>query len=470
MATSATRRIKIIFDGSAKGLVRATKTASAALNKFRLDAQKQVLNVGGGVMGALGSALAAAPALLKPAAIAAAVGLGGVMAPVLAGTIVSTILLAVGGGVLAAGIMGAAKDSRVQSAWKRFGANASKTFSRFSQPFIKPLVRAAGTFDKALRRAEPTIQRIGRIAAPFIDKLAPGIVGFIEKLLPGVERGTAAAGPFFELLAAHGPRLGDSITRMFDAFAKGSPGALRFFDRFLTFVEKAIPKTGEILTWITDMGVKFETFASSEGLKRTRDGLTALKDDVLSGLGSAWRDVSAAVDDNTSSWKTLKDAVNKAIEALGPALKFGLEQAGIQLNIMINTFAKLVTEIGKSVEGLRLLDELWRRWTGTDRGIMWKRTPPAGGRGDIEGFAKGGNARGWIMAGERGRELINLGAGGGRVYNNRDTEQMMGGGGGTTVIHNHIEIGGEVVRTVKTVVANENRQTRRRVLAGTGAR
>lgn len=45
------------------------------------------------------------------------------------------------------------------------------------------------------------------------------------------------------------------------------------------------------------------------------------------------------------------------------------------------------------------------------------------------GRAHGGNATGVVMAGERGPELIDLGAGGGRVTNHKQTEAMLGGGG-----------------------------------------
>lgn len=53
----------------------------------------------------------------------------------------------------------------------------------------------------------------------------------------------------------------------------------------------------------------------------------------------------------------------------------------------------------------------------------------------IPAFARGGLATGLAIVGERGRELVNFGAAGGRVRSNPDTEQMMAGlqGGGLTV-------------------------------------
>lgn len=49
-------------------------------------------------------------------------------------------------------------------------------------------------------------------------------------------------------------------------------------------------------------------------------------------------------------------------------------------------------------------------------------------------------------------------------------QQSLGLGAGGLVIENHIEIGGEVVRVVRSEISQANRQLRRRVLAGTGSR
>lgn len=87
-----------------------------------------------------------------------------------------------------------------------------------------------------------------------------------------------------------------------------------------------------------------------------------------------------------------------------------------------------------------------------------------------------GNASGGLtqpkrayLVGERGPELWSEDRGG-RITNAEDLRRMLSGGsgGGTTVIENHIEIGGEVVRVVRTEIKASDRETKRRVTAGVG--
>lgn len=67
------------------------------------------------------------------------------------------------------------------------------------------------------------------------------------------------------------------------------------------------------------------------------------------------------------------------------------------------------------------------------------------------------------LVGERGPELLTMGPQSGTVTPNHAL-------GGPSVLEAHIHIGDEVVRVVRTEINESNRQVRRRVLAGAGAR
>ncbi len=459
---SPIRAIKIRFTGDAKGAIKAGKETERAIDGVKRKAEKVVAtSAAGGMLDALG----ALPSQLKGAAIVAAVGLGAVMAPSLASALISGVLLAVGGGVLAAGIIGAAKDSRVANAWKKFGNQASKTFTKFSQPFIKPLVRAADTFRKALKRAEPTILRLGRIVGPIIDKLAPAIAAIAERALPGIARAVEASMPFLE--AFLDPRWGDAIGSFFDSMAKGAPNALVFFRRFVGFLQDAVSGTGKLLTWLSDFGAKAEALWKGPEFTGLREALKSFKDHVLAGVKSAFEDIGKAIQDNSAKWKEIKDNVAEFIAFAGPGFEKLVAFLGQSTANGIILLSELALWISRVIEGLTKIDDLYRRLTGKDKFIKVDREGKSG-NGGFQGFASGGRGSGWVMTGERGRELVDLGNGG-RVYNNQETEQMLAGGGGTTVIENHIHIGDEVVRVVKSVVREANRSLKRGVLAGAGA-
>ena len=67
------------------------------------------------------------------------------------------------------------------------------------------------------------------------------------------------------------------------------------------------------------------------------------------------------------------------------------------------------------------------------------------------------------LVGERGPEFITMGNSPGKVTS---AEAGIAAAGGTTIVENHIEIGGEVVRVVRTEIKANDRNTKRRVTAG----
>ena len=470
MAQSATRTIRVRFDGSAKGLIKAAAEAGIAVEGFEKQVKKSTSpavakSVGGGLIEGLTDALGSIPSVLKGAAITAAVGIGAVMAPALAGVLISGVLLAVSGGVLAAGIAGAAKSPKVAKAWGKFARQASVVFERFSKPFIAPLVSAAGYFARALARAEPTIRRIGETMAPWVIELASATAIFVEKLMPGILTAVTAAGPFIDILSVHLPLIADSISGFFAAIAAGSGSAQIFFDRFLTWVEGIIPKLGGFLTWLSDLGIKMEQFSKGPQFTALVDALINLKDNVLAGVKTGFDKIKFSVDANSVTWHQLALDIESTIKTLGPVVKWFSDLVGESIGAAIDWFADLYRAIS------RVVTIVWSLITGLDRlpGNL------AGGnihvsKGDIPGRAYGGpvTAGRSYLVGEQGKpEIFTPGATG---YITPMDKAGAGSGMAPIIVENHIEIGGEVVRVVRSEIRESNRSTKRAVLAGAGAR
>jgi hypothetical protein len=468
MAVSATRTIKVRFDGTAKGLIAAAAKAGIAVEGFEKQANKSSANIaksGGGLVGGLIDTLGSLPSVLKGAAIVAAAGIGVVMAPAIASAIISGVMVAVGGGVLAAGIIGAAKDPKVVKAWQKVGRQATVIFERFSKPFIKPLERSAKFFSAALARSEPTIRRIGETMAPFVEQLAFSAALFIEKLLPGILTATTEAQPFIAIMLDHLPKLAEAIGGFFTAISAGSDSAQLFFDRFLTWVEDVIPKLGGVLAWLANLKPKIDEVSAR--LTPIKDALVAVGDFIVTGMKEARDLFHKWLDDNKVKIDTFIGQLGGFVKDTGPAFRLTILGIAFAFILFADNVILLVDALNKL-----------KNWYNANKSWLQIFTIlPIGGSGAILGKLPGKAGGGPVdagrsyLVGEKGPEILRMGSRGGHVVPNHQLSQASDGGtSGPLVIENHIEIGGEVVRVVRTEIRASDRALKRAVLAGSGAR
>lgn len=220
----------------------------------------------------IGPILAQAP--MSPPLIAAATA----AIPAIGAAVSAGLLMALGGGVLAAGIISAVKDPKVGAAFANLKTRAGKAFAGFGEPFKAPLIRAASTFGATIERIAPALKRMGETMAPLIDKLAPAFATMLEKAMPGIEKAVTASVPLFEKLAEHAPKIGEAVSKFFSKVAEGGPGAVKFFDNMLKVATVALPLVGSALNQLT--GHFNATFAIWRG--------------IFNGIAAGWRFISGA--------------------------------------------------------------------------------------------------------------------------------------------------------------------------------
>jgi hypothetical protein len=87
---------------------------------------------------------------------------------------------------------------------------------------------------------------------------------------------------------------------------------------------------------------------------------------------------------------------------------------------------------------------------------------------ELAGRASGGPvlAGRQYLVGERGPEILTMGGSSGRIMNAEQTAAALSAPAQPIVVENHIEIGGEVVRVVRTEIKQNNRDLKRTVKAG----
>lgn len=255
----AKNKVTLTFAGDSKDLERATnrvgralddvddkaKRSGGLLDKFGDTGGEAARSFGLRFQERVGPLVANAPVSGPLVAVVAAA------APAAAAALSSGILLGLGGGVLAAGILGAIKDPRVAGAFTQLKTRATTALAGFSEPFKGPLIRAADTFGDALERMAPALKRMGVAIAPIIDKMAPAFAQMAEKAMPGIEKAVKASVPLFEKIAEHAPAIGQAISEFFEFIAKGAPSAVKFLDILLKGVEFVFPAVGRALALLT---------------------------------------------------------------------------------------------------------------------------------------------------------------------------------------------------------------------------
>lgn len=333
----------------------------------------------------------------------AAGGLAYSLSGVIGAAISSALLLALGGGVIAAGVAAAMKDPQIKAATDGLKKEFGESFAEFGQSFKPGVLNFLGRLkDDIGPQMSPMIDHLAAVFAPLTDDLGDGLIGFLQNALPAITRAAEAAGPIFETLAESLPQLGADIGYFFDKIAESGPAANVFFNDLLGAI-------GWIIKRIGDM-INFFTFA-------------------YVGIRAFWVDVARAA---MKAFDMILTAAEKGLSwvpGLGPKLegarksfsdfrkKANAELDAIEDETVTVTIKQVFTTVGSAVVDLA--------------GIVGKRKA----HGGVSGAASGGARGGLTLVGEHGPELVGLPAGS-QVHSNPDSMRMAsgGGGGGDTIV------------------------------------
>jgi len=297
----------------------------------------------------IGPILAQAP--ISPPLIAAAAA----AIPAIGAAVSAGLLLALGGGVLAAGIASAARDPKVAAAFSGLGDKAKKAMSGFGDPFKAPLIRAAKTFGDSLERIAPAFLRMGQTMAPLIDKLAPALAQLAEKAMPGIEKAVAASVPLFEKLAEHAPAIGAAMSKFFTKIAEGAPAAIKFIDVILKAAAVVLPLLGTALNQLT--GHFNATWAIWRGIfNGIRAGFRAVQTTV----STVWAAVRGVFGAMSTGIGLVRSAFHTAVAGIVNTFQFLLQGARTYwgaLQTVIGTVSGVVrgmfTRLGSAIGTLR---------------------------------------------------------------------------------------------------------------------
>lgn len=361
--------------------------------------------IGSALPGVIGGAIEKMPPMGSAIATVLITGLVASFAPALGAAIAASLTLALGGGVLAAGIMAALRDPKVKAAFEGFVAEAKSAFEKFGEPFREPLIRAGKTFSQLLKDIQPQIRKLGETIAPVIDVLAPALADFLKAVLPGIQKAVEASVPLFETLAENLPLLGKAVSDLFEKVSSNGPAMTLFFQDFLYVLVGITETVGDLIGWLSGLYLS------------ARETTAAMTHDFTVFARAALRAIDHVVQ---ATWK--------AMSIINPAAKAALGGAKREYDKFVKDANRKLDDLDKSVTvsvRFRIVGQAAASAAIRTAEILHSMGYAAGG---IVGAATGGLHGGLRMVGEHGPELMELPPGT-RMNSNPDTERLLSGGG-----------------------------------------
>lgn len=153
----------------------------------------------------------------NPYVLAGIAGLVATLAPLIGTLIGGALVLGIGGGLAAIGIMAAAKAKVVQDAFGKMKDTVGKTLSEAAKPLEPVLVHVANSVSSFAKAAGPMLKSI------FTD-MAPVLQGFFDHLMAGFKAAAPALKPlvaaFNGLMTALGPVFEQLIVNIGEALGE----------------------------------------------------------------------------------------------------------------------------------------------------------------------------------------------------------------------------------------------------------
>lgn len=308
---------------------------------------------GGAAINSVQDLFAAIPGNVKGAIAAGLIGAAVIAAPGIAAAVEGAVLVGVGGGAIAAGLVLAARDPKVAQTYSELGSSISRELQQAAQPFVSELMAAAPALGTAFERELPAIRGILATASTAVGPLLRGVTGFAHALLPGIQAATAASMPLIRALAGSLPALGNAVSNLLAGISRGGPAAQAalsgIVSQLITIINalamaaaaaapflNALAKAGDLLGVADSHSGRIGVLSDTIGKAGGQASLTATQYGMLSG---AIRSTVAQA-----------DALNESFNRL-----FSEQMAVDQANLAVNVGMSNLTETIKGNK--KTLDE-----------------------------------------------------------------------------------------------------------------
>ncbi|MGW3888884.1 hypothetical protein ACWD69_09355 [Micromonospora chokoriensis] len=207
-------------------------------------------SLAGSVIASLTSGISA---LAGPAVFVGLVTAAVLAAPLIGAALAAGVLTAVGGGVIALGIVALADDPRLKSAASDLGATIKTTLAKAAGPLLGepgkpgPLLRAMETLKQLVIDIGPSLERMFAEIGPYIPGLAEGVAAFVKGVMPGLISAVKASGPILEVIALNMGPLGEALGRFLSVMAELGPAAADSLNVIFFLINGVLDATGALI-------------------------------------------------------------------------------------------------------------------------------------------------------------------------------------------------------------------------------
>ncbi len=348
-----------------------------------------------------------------------------IAAPISA-AVVAAVELALGGGIIAAGVIAAFQDPKIKGAAKELGGDLKAIFADFGKPFRGPVM---DFLERLARDIMPKLKVysgvLSDIFAPLTQQLGQGLIGFIQNMLPGLVDGLKGAAPIIKVLADRLPDIGQALGDFFREMGQHGDDAAVFFNDLISFVIKTIDIVGKLIGWFADLYSTVSRVVRG-AVRLARDLYNAWKDGLELVIGFILEFAHKVI-----GW--FGRILNAAVLSMGWIPGVGGKLRGAQAQF--SEFRKNVnSELGKIKDKTVTIRMRTFGLAGANAAVSVAEQLAALGyaSGGIAGMlpqigqaASGGVRNGLTLVGEQGPELVDLPAGA-RVWSNGDSNRMAG--------------------------------------------
>ncbi|MEV4888989.1 hypothetical protein AB0K48_06340 [Nonomuraea sp. NPDC055795] len=218
-----------MFDGLVDGAERAGAETGRALES------------GLGVIGKAGPAnVALAAVAIDALPTVASVAAGGIVA-------------ALGGGLLAVGLVNAATADDVQRAWKDAVDEIKSEMQDAAQPLEGSAIRAADVAERVFDRLKPSLKRIFRDLVPDVDLFIARVGEGVGSLGPTMERLGDSFGGVLSELGQRMPAIIDNVSATLDKFAEIANEDPQMLANVIEDASELLRIGAEVLSWADEI-------------------------------------------------------------------------------------------------------------------------------------------------------------------------------------------------------------------------
>lgn len=302
----------------------------------------------------------------KPGLMPVGIALGVALAPLLGASIAGIVVGGLGLGGIVGGVVIAAHDPRVQSAFKDMKSDLGDALKLDAAPFVPVLVGALGDIESTVKRID--LAGIFKDLAPQVQPVLNGILDLVTSLGSSIKNITANSGPVLAELGTDFRDLGRTLEGAFNSLTDNSKEEASALHDLFAILDGGIAVTFGLVNALTEMyGVyhklvqvslpgAFELWQDStqgvtDAVSRSAQGAidAANANDGLA--GSAKREAAAS--------KEQADAITSVSDALKAATDpaFALVDAQKQVNSAESAYSKAVKAHGASSTAAKTAQE-----------------------------------------------------------------------------------------------------------------